>query len=136
METELPKFNMEEKAKIQTAAERLEELKGFELELKRQIEKIENEIQPKNFYASIPKKTCALEVTSYLQLAKKYTLISIACPFVVLIGNIFNNMAGVAAALIFIVPFILYLNKINKDLYRLNTEYNLGLKLMQNKKKV
>ncbi len=53
-----------------------------------------------------------------------------------LIGNVFNSIAGVGAALIFIVPFALYLNKINKDLYRLNTEYNLGLKLTQNKKKV
>ncbi len=39
METELPKFNIEEKAKLQTAAERLEELKGLEEELKREKEK-------------------------------------------------------------------------------------------------
>jgi len=76
-------------------------------------------------YSTIPKKTAALEIINRYQKIRAFIVFPIAAPFIILISNIFNSWAGVAAAVIAIVPSAILFYNINNEIKILKYEYGI-----------
>lgn len=83
-------------------------------------------------YGSIPKKVCAIEVLKHLKTAKWVGMGAIAGVFIVLLGSTFAIGMAYAASFLMIVPAAVYLQKVQREIKRLEIEYDLGKKQGKN----
>lgn len=131
MGVDLPKFEIGQDGKT----DKLKEIEDIEKQLaKRKAEelaKIEKHIKtvPKesntDIYATIPKKTAALEVMRILTTSSYLGIGAIIGAFLILLAGTFNTFASYGVAILIIVPAAINVQKAKTEINRLKKEYNI-----------
>jgi hypothetical protein len=90
-----------------------------------ELPKFETPKPDKSFYASVPKKVAAMEVTKHITTARLFLIGGIVGVFASLLGYIVNVMLGFGFALIASVALGYHIMSINKEIARLKQEYGV-----------